>query len=216
MAFVPGSFTARGSIVFTSSQNWTVPAGVHRVKIIAVGGGGGGGGGYSSTYTGGGGGAGGSEYSEALVNPGETLSVVIGAGGSPGTGGASPTAGGNGGASYVNTSDGYPAVVGGGGGGGGAATSSANGSDGSGGNPTAVNMRVIGSFGVQGSNGQGVYLSGSNIVPLGAAAPTSLTIIPTGYLPQVGNSGGGGNGGAVNSNGGAGQSGIVFIWWGDD
>ena len=199
-----------GSVIFTASQNWQVPSGVHKIKIIAIGGGGGGGGGYSSTYTGGGGGTGAVEYTEAPVTPGEILTVNVGAGGSGGTGGASPTAGGAGGYSYVINSNNQVICNAGGGGGGGAATSSANGANGSGGPAGQVgNVPLLGAFYINGGNGAGTSPAYAPIPPLGSTfAGTTVNLL-------VGPIGAGGGGGAVNSNGNPGNNGIVIIWWGD-
>lgn len=62
---------------FTSSGNWTVPAGVTRVRARLVGGGGGGNG-YS-------GGNGYFREFELTVTPGAVMPVVIGAGGAAGS-----------------------------------------------------------------------------------------------------------------------------------
>jgi hypothetical protein len=213
MAFVPGSFTARGALTFTVSQNWTVPAGVHKIKIIAIAGGGGGGGGYSSTYTGGGGASGAIQYAEAIVNPGDELTIVVGAGGSPGAGGSNPTSGGSGGNTFVN-GPGGALVNAYGGGGGGAASSSANGANGAGSGIGEINVNVLSTLGMPGQGGQGTNWAVTTVLPLKCVANAS-GIITTQYY-QGNNSGAGGPGGAVNSNGTAGQDGIVYIWWGDD
>ena len=208
----------KGFVRFTSSQNWVVPIGVSRIKIITLGGGGGGGGGYSSTYTGGGGGSGGIAYAEAAVNPGDVLSIQIGAGGAGGTGGSSPTAGGSGGNTEVydnNFSTSYPITGAGGGGGGGAASSSANGTNGSAGTPWNPDPLVTTSFGINGMAGQGTGMANAPVLPLGSAASTSNIVTLVYWLTSAGNCGLGGDGGAVNSNGGGGIAGIVFIWWGD-
>jgi len=63
----------------TSSQTWTVPAGIGRVKIVAVGGGGNGGSGSSNTsYSGGGGG--GMSIKIIDVNPTESIGITISSG----------------------------------------------------------------------------------------------------------------------------------------
>jgi hypothetical protein len=202
----------KGYVRFTSSQNWTVPVGVYKIKIIAIGGGGGGGGG-SSSYAGGGGGSGATSYAEAQVNPGDVLSIQVGAGGSPGTGGSSPTAGGLGGGTHVLNPNGHVLAYAGGGGGGGAATSSANGSNGSGGVVGAVAENVLGAWGLNGNAGKGTGTANAPALPLGSAVVTS-SIVTTNYN-SYSNTGQGGPGGAVNSNGVAGTSGMVIIWWGD-
>jgi hypothetical protein len=229
MAYVPGSFKPRGSVIFTSSQTWTVPAGVHKIKILAIGGGGGGGGGYSSTYVGGGGGSSGVLFVDMLVVPGLELNIVVGAGGSPGTGGASPTAGGRGGESYIDFATLPPGATSGpiagllGGVGGGAATSSANGSGGGG------NTNVYTATGEQGENLVMIlaayFASGAS----GSGQNPGLNSILNEQYSGTGNTtygvpngqsnlgwGSGGYGGGVNSNGEPGIQGAVVIWWGDD
>jgi hypothetical protein len=65
---------------FTASATWTVPAGITKVRVIAVGGGGPCGNGGSAGGQGGGGGGG---YAEGVVSVAglSTVSVVVGAGG---------------------------------------------------------------------------------------------------------------------------------------
>ena len=66
---------------FTTSNTWTVPAGVTQVEALVVAGGGGGG--YGSSGRTGGGGAGGVVYNSALsVTPGATYTIGVGTGGS--------------------------------------------------------------------------------------------------------------------------------------
>jgi len=216
----------KGSVIFTYSQNWTVPTGVYKIKAILIGGGGGGGGGYSSTYVGGGGGSGGTTYFEAVVAPGTELQIFVGAGGSGGTGGSTPTAGGNGGFSIVNRIiNGSPSGqvgVAGGGGGGGAASSTANGSAGAG-SGTIVMMQ-----GTQGSTSIIVTAAYSAAGNAGSGQNPGVAPILNGNFTGIGNTtygnnngtanisyGSGGFGGGVNANGDSGQNGIVIIWWGD-
>lgn len=76
--------------VFTSSDTFTIPAGVNAVKVTLVGGGGGGG--YDGSYAyGGGGGATAISYLTSLT-PGSTIVVTVGA---AGTGSSVGTNGGN-------------------------------------------------------------------------------------------------------------------------
>jgi hypothetical protein len=71
---------------FTTTNTWTVPAGVTQVEVLVVGGGGGAGGGEAYTGAGGGGGAGGVVYSSMYsVTPNGNCSIVVGAGGTGGT-----------------------------------------------------------------------------------------------------------------------------------
>jgi len=209
------NYIPKGSIIFTSSQNWVVPVGVYKIKILAIGAGGGGGGGYSTTYVGGGGGAGAIVFVETIVQPGDTLSITIGAGGSAGTGGATPTAGGNGGNTVIlNQTTGFVLVNAGGGSGGGAASSSANGSGGAGGLIGQPNFSVLASQGANGNPGSGQNAGYTPIFSANFSGVSSVTISSGGPPPYVIGAGGGGGGG-VNANGGAGGQGIVIIWWGD-
>jgi len=222
MAFVPGSFTARGSIRFTSSQNWIVPAGVHRIRIIAIGGGGGGGGG-SASYAGGGGGASAISYAEASVDPGDTLSVQVGAGGSAGVGGSSPTAGGGGGKTQVLDPNGNVIVAALPGGGGQPGGTSAAGGGGIGGENQGIGWsaqtnRTLFALSYAGPNG----VSGNGTTPGGFAF--TPTLFPPGFsissstlqvAYQSSAAGYGAAGGQPNGNGVAGGNGVVIIWWGD-
>lgn len=74
---------------FTSSGTFSVPAGVDKVLVLAVGGGGAGGGCLSGagTYQSGGGGGGGQiKYQPVAVTAGSSVTVTIGAGATGGTG----------------------------------------------------------------------------------------------------------------------------------
>jgi len=202
-------------VIFTSSQNWTVPFGVFKVKVIAIGGGGGGGGGYSTTYTGGNGAAGATLYAEMLVAPGTELGINIGAGGTGGTGGSSPTAGGGGGSTEI-TFGGNLVLFVSGGGGGGAATASANGSNA--GAPSLGNQYT----GFQGSSPPvfplflfQTSISGVNAVLLNPTINGQGSTYGNPFGQSGLSYGSGGFGGGVNQNGTNGISGIVVIWWGD-
>ena len=85
----------QGQQIFTSSGNFTVPAGVNAIDVFLVGGGGGG---NVNGYAGAGGG-----YTKTLKNlsvtPGSSLSVVVGAGGAGST--EKTGLGGNGSASTI-------------------------------------------------------------------------------------------------------------------
>jgi len=212
----------RGYLIFTSSQKWTVPAGVHKIKVLAIGGGGGGGGGYSSTYVGGGGGSGVLVFAEMIVQPGIQLNITVGAGGSPGNGGASPTSGGAGGASIimdVNNVDVY--LLANGGLGGGAATSTANGSPAPSNSNSAemtttkVPPFLINAYTVAGAPGNGQFGGSTPILAPGFASASNLTYGWAGGTSAY-SFGQGGAGGGVNANGQAGMPGVVLIWWGDD
>ena len=89
------------STLISATGSWTVPAGVTKVSITAVGGGGGGGGGASGgANAAGGGGSGGFTVVEEDVNvtPGASLTITIGA---KGTGGPVDTNGNDGTATSV-------------------------------------------------------------------------------------------------------------------
>ena len=83
----------RGANVFTSSGNWTCPAGVTKVLATVVGGGGGGRG-SSSTVQGQTGGAGGYGIGIVTVTPGTVYTVTVGGGGNGGAVNAVGIAGG--------------------------------------------------------------------------------------------------------------------------
>ena len=76
--------TSNAAIVtqkFSTTNLWTVPAGVTQVEALVVAGGGGGG--YGTSGRSGGGGAGGVVYNSALsVTPGSTYTIGVGTGGS--------------------------------------------------------------------------------------------------------------------------------------
>jgi len=216
-----------GFVIFTSSQNWTVPSGVYRIKALVIGGGGGGGGG-SSAYVGGGGGTGGVLFVDMLVTPGLDLKIVVGAGGSPGAGGSSPTSGGTGGESYIGYVNSPPEVTSGppagvlGGGGGGAASSSANGSAGSGygyeytelGEQGADLLMVLAAYFSAGVSASGQTPGLNNILNETYTGTSNADYgFPNGQV-NLG-WGAGGYGGDVNANGNPGVQGVVVIWWGD-
>ena len=213
----------RGSVIFTASQNWIIPTGVQKIKILAISGGGGGGGGYSSTYVGGGGGSSAIIYAEALVVPGTELNIIIGGGGSPGSGGANPTSGAQGGGTVIYVND-IPVISPVPGNGGGGATSSANGIGGSGGFVAAIMPGVqsylpffiIKNYSVAGNNANNQW--GGSTPALDPTLTGTSSIY--GYTTTPGSNangsfGSGGPGGNVNSNGEAGIQGVVVIWWGD-
>ena len=75
-----------GQVVFTSSQDWSVPNGVTAISICCVGGGGGGG--YTDGYgeqpgTGGGGGAL-AWVNDVTVSPGQIMEITVGSAGEGG------------------------------------------------------------------------------------------------------------------------------------
>lgn len=104
--FIPSNFKSvqNTQLFFSTSSIFTVPTGVNKVTIEAVGGSGGGGGGggrasINPTNGGNGGGGGGAEYAGVVldVTPGSAINLTIGAAGAAGVAGTSSTNGGSGG-----------------------------------------------------------------------------------------------------------------------
>ena len=195
----PASFTIPGP------YNWTVPAGVTSVQVVATGGGGGGSGTFSINGTGTGSGIGSSGGSGAQVTatlsvtPGQVIALVVGGGG---TGGLSEpnqicsVGGGGGGASGLDVGNPDQVVAGGGGGGGGSCGNSGyyGGSGGAGGASGA------------GGAGAGVFGGAGGGGGIGGAAGSA-------YIGLAGGNGSGGPGGVGGQNGttypgGAGGSGV--------
>jgi hypothetical protein len=86
-----GGYPANNTVVFSSSQTWTVPASVSKIKVELWGasGGGGGGGAYTYSYSynlnnGGDGGSGGFASEVIDVTQNQQFNVIIGAGGAHG------------------------------------------------------------------------------------------------------------------------------------
>lgn len=216
---------------FTSPgvSNWTVPAGVTSISVLAVGGGGGGGSVTSSTFSSGGGGAGGTlaYANNVAVTPGETLQVLVGSGGSAasrngnaggggitrlrrggvtlcqasGGGGAASGQPGYASSSYVGTA-GY---AGGGGGGPGRAQrggggGGAGGYSGVGGNGQNSSSFAAGSPG-QGGGGGGGGASSSSPGVAGGGGVGILGQGTSGAGGNYNNDGGGGSGGQAGQNG---------------
>jgi hypothetical protein len=104
------------------SYNWTVPAGVATVQVVAIGGGGGGGGMTTSSEPGAAGGAGAFVTATLSVSAGQVIALVVGGGAGAGAFASSfdcATGGGGGGASSVDVGNPDRIIAGGGGGGGG-------------------------------------------------------------------------------------------------
>ena len=196
-------YRMRGVIerITSGSGNWTVPAGVTRIRVTCVGGGGGGGAGASAggvpNIGGGGGGGNPVEYCYATsvnVIPGSLIAYSVGAGGVGGSAASTTgTAGGN------TTFAGATTGTGGTGGVGGSAAAG-GGIGGSGiddGSPGSVGG--ANTFGGSGGNGGGA----------GGAGGARSNSATNGGNGDYG--GGGGGGGGVNGIGGAGGSGIIII-----
>ncbi|MGA1570200.1 MAG: glycine-rich domain-containing protein, partial [Ilumatobacteraceae bacterium] len=154
----------------SGSCNWTVPSGVTKVDVLAVGGGGGGG-----AWVGGGGGGGGVTYdSQVSVTAGAAVEVTVGAGGvgaSKDEGGTF-VAGGGGGTSTF----GSPSPV-----------SALGGGSGASWNEQAAGAGAAIASGGGGSQASGTYAGGDGATSDGGSAPFDTQPHPTG--------GGGGAGG---------------------
>ena len=191
-------------VTFTSTTNWTVPAGVTIIRGRVWGAGGGGGGAANTTYAGTGGGGG--EYVEqsAVVTPGQVIGITVGAGGAAGAAAGAGTAagnGGNGGASSIGTI----MSAAGGGGGGGATTTATPTWSGTGGTATGDpwGLRISGRHG---------GLQATPFGGFGGASYGSTSAGPSVGAGHVGVPAGGGGGGAIgNFAGGVGANGLVMI-----
>ena len=164
--------------------NWTVPAGVTSVDVLAVGGGGGGG-----AHVGGGGGGGGVNYSPNItVTPNESIPVTVGAGGAGATwsgGTGTFTSGANGASSSF-----------------GSAVSALGGGVG------ASNTHQVAGTGSSVASGGGGSRLGAYV---GGTGATSSGGSPTSDLPHAagggGGAGGGGNDGTEDDGDGTGGAG---------
>lgn len=195
-----------------TTGNFTVPAGVYRVRLRIRGGGGGGGAGgsnSSSAISGGGGGAAGAYLNLILnVQPGNNVSWVIGAAGSAGI--YNETSGTSGGDTIVYLS-GTEVARAEGGTGGANATSGGVGQGGTGGSYSVTGSAVAGYEGYDGpGGGYAIYASVSQGWG-GAGAPSyghaSVQVTGQNSVGLSGAPGGGGSGGTGESNGGVGAAG---------
>lgn len=189
--------------VFETSETFTVPAGVTRVKVTVTGGGGAAG--YHATMPGGGGGAGGMACDIITgLTPGQVIPVTVGAGGAAPS---SPADGNPGGSSSFGS---YLSATGGSGGQGGTTTlfATAGGAGGIGSGGSIIQGGAMGGDGiaVAGRGGDG----GGDGHGRGASGPLS-------GLSATGFGGGGGGGGAsggsspIGNPGGAGAPGLVVV-----
>lgn len=213
-----GGFT--NMAIVTATGNWTVPAGVTKVKVTVVGGGGGSGsissGTASATCAAGGGGGGATSIGIVTgLTPGGTVAVTIGAGG---TGGTSGNNGGNGGTSSFGT---YVLADGGSGSGGliGPGTAITITRGGVGGTINAGGTSAVIKFGGQaGCNGTAAGAmslggqGGSSMLGGGAHGGSSATNTSGIAATQYGAGAGGGNRvDATVIQGAAGAAGVVII-----
>lgn len=225
------------SQTFTSSGNFTVPAGVTQVVVECWGGGGGGGRARGNPATGGGG-AGGSYVRSTLnVGPGDSYQVSVGAGGSGGNGtGTTTQHGRDGGDSWFGSASTIIAK----GGAGGQSAGNVNNSNGLPGVGSSIgcigDIVYAGGSGSQGDYTSGSGYSGAGGGGAGSTGPGGNAINGSGGTGTslnggngangVGNNtagsagsayGGGGSGGKANTssdrNGGSGANGLVLVSW---
>lgn len=172
-----------GSVLVTTTSNWTVPVGVRVVYATLTGGGGAGGGADAAATAGSGGGSAGATILRypIIVTPGEVLEVTIGAAGAP----AVDANGGNGGATTVSYGGGSWTLTAPGGLGGVQATGATGGKG-------ADSAQFMGQT-ANGGAGSSGFTDGFAGEAAKHVAPWALT-------------GGAGGGGALNGAGGAGGS----------
>lgn len=187
--------------VFTASGNFTVPAGVTKLRVRCVGGGGGGGYGGSSGAGAGGGGGG---FGEGIytVTPAAVIAVTTGA---AGAGGTSSSANGGGGGTSA-----FGALLSATGGAGGNSVDSGFGAAVAGGASAGAILALNGY-----PSGSGIQFGTSFVGGAGGGVPAfaAQTWVGT-TVGAVGVGRGGGGGGGSNGNaGGAGSAGIVIVEW---
>ena len=188
--------------LFTSSSNWTAPAGVTSVRVLAVGAGGGGAAFSTAAYRGG---FGGVALAMATVTPGTTYAVNVSSGGT-GSNSGNGTLGGDSGFSTIVTATG-----------GGGATTTAAGTDGAGSVGAGGTLLRSGNISTNGSyqnTNAGVAAAGPFIGALRAAALTSTA--PIVFDPAVDLCAGSGGAGETSSSGNnatGGVGGIVYLEW---
>jgi MYXO-CTERM domain-containing protein len=183
------------------ASNFTVPAGVTQIKIVAKGAGGGGGGADGGGGVGGRGGAGGLATGTFNVAAGDIFVVQVGGGGGLGVSCAAAAGGGLGGTS----------PFGAGGAGGNAGGVGCSGAGGGGGGATAVLKAAVaqliaaGGGGGNGGSYAGVGTNAQSAVGGGALLPAGVAGTPRN--PGLdGGGGGGGGGGLLGGLGGADQA----------
>ena len=163
------------SQIIVSTGTWTAPAGVTKVRAIAIGGAGGGGSGCCVAASGGGGGF---DSGTLTVTPGTTYTVTIGAGGA----GVSSGTGGSGGETWFGVNSGSKLLSATGGTG---ATGVGNGSSGSG---SVGNLRRGANYNAQGGLLSGIAATSNTAVAFSLTAAQGAGVSGAGV---------GGVGGAV-------------------
>lgn len=194
-----------------SSFFWTVPLGVHSIKVSICGGGGGGGGanpnyaGAGNYVSAAGGGSGGYASDSYAVTPGSQIWCVVGGGG-PGGHGANVgiDAAGNGSTGGTTSVGSFVAATGGLGGYWLAVTTAPGGDGGSGYGAALV---CVGAFGSDGMNGLEMSLGNGAASFFGGGGRSGVGGGKPGQSPGSG----GGGGRDFVCNGGAGQAGVIII-----
>jgi uncharacterized repeat protein (TIGR01451 family) len=197
VVLVAATTLAQGATdTFSSSGNWTAPAGVSSITVEVWGGGGAGGGATSNPGKGGGGAGGQYARKVVTVTPGSVYPYAVGVGGTGSTGG-----GGSGGDSTFNTN----VVVAKGGAGGG--VGAANGAAGIGAATGGVGDLVYaGGSGAAGSVGGNCNSSGSGGGGAGSTGAGGNASGNTGGGGTVSGGGAGGNGSNSSGDGSLGAS----------
>jgi hypothetical protein len=196
------------------SYNWTVPAGVTTVQVVAIGAGGGGAGATPAAGPGQPGGSGAYVTATLSVAQGQVIALVVGGGagaGAAGPGGACGTGGGGGGASSIDVGNADQIIAGGGGGGGGycgqngmfagGSGGGVGGAGGAGGNGSSFGG-AGGSDGIGGLGGQGANTGGNGSGGPGGAGGSNGTSLLGGAAGSGAGLGAGGN--ALDTAGGGG------------
>ncbi|OOG61458.1 hypothetical protein B0E46_15895 [Rhodanobacter sp. B04] len=187
----------------TGAGNFTVPAGVYKIRHRTRGAGGTGGG--SSAGNGGGSGGGG-DYEEGVIatTPGTVIAYSVGVGVAGTTGNGSPGG---------NTT--FGSITAGGGLGGTAGSGVTSGSAGAGGTGTGGTVSLPGGSGgvtTQTATGSGTYLQACGGISFGGASFIQLNGISSagsnGQMPGCG-----GNGGVLGGVGGQGGNGSLIVEW---
>jgi len=190
--------------VFTSSDTWTKPSYLTKVKVTVIGGGGGGGGSLNTGGSSGGGGGGGGTAIKYIAagSLGSTETVTIGAAGAASTSGGN---GGNGGNSSFGAH-----CTGNGGSGGVQGTSGSFGTGGAGGSGASGDLNISGAAGQGGGNANNGGSGGSSALGGGGGGGPGQANGSAGVQPG-GGGGGAGSAGGSTTDGAAGGAGIVIV-----
>lgn len=199
----------KGILTFTSSGNFTVPAGVTSGRVTLTGGGAGGmgcqAGSLTDTFSGSGGGAGGTSIGIFPLIPGTVIAITIGNGGA---GSSGPFAAGNGGITRFGT------LATANGGVAGNKTTNTNTAGGPGGTSSGGSINIPGGYGSDGQSSNSLLTGNGGASYWGGGGRAGAL---TGLAAQAYGSGGGGAYDPALSStaysGGAGKSGVLVIEW---